>query len=191
MSIVTGKKLALPQDIYRDHLRRCIEASPFSTIMLSHYGGFCTNTTDGLLKVFENALISAGEKRSFVKRFCGLFIEVAQNMCIHGSRDNSGHYQSFMIVLREEQLYRIITGNLILGHDRERLHAKFNEIEHLSKAELHRLYIETLSNDEFSTKGGAGLGLLTIARKCEGSFSHRIENLDAHFAYLTLEIIIK
>ncbi len=189
MSLATSKKLAIPQDIYRDRLRRCVDEP--STVILAHYGGFCTNTTDGLLKVFENTLIGNGEKRSFVKRFCGLFIEVAQNMCIHGARDNSGLYQSFMIILRDENQYRIVSGNLVLSHDRDRLNDKFAEIENLSQDELHRLYIETLSNDEFSTKGGAGLGLLTIARKSEGSFTHHIEPLDTHFSYLTLEIIIQ
>ena len=188
MSSVIRKTLASPQDVYRDHLRRCIDASGEAVVMLSHFGGLCAHGTDGLLKVFENSLIALGEKRSFVKRFCALFIEVAQNICIHGARDKNGLTQSFIIIVKDQSHYKILCGNLILAQDVTRLHAKFEEIENLSNESLHRLYIETLSNDEFSTKGGAGLGLLTIARKSEGRFSHKIEPLDDQFAYLTLDI---
>jgi Family of unknown function (DUF6272) len=191
MSSATGKKLAVPRDIYRNQVRRCVDSNASTHIILSHYGGFCANTTDGLIKVFENTLLGSGKKRSFVKRFCSLFIEVAQNMCIHGSRDNEGLYQAFMIVISEEEYFRVISGNLILTQDIDRLNNKFAEIENLNKDDLHRLYIETLSNDEFSTKGGAGLGLLTIARKSEGSFTHHIEQLNSQFSYLTLEITVK
>jgi Family of unknown function (DUF6272) len=188
MSSAIGKKLATPQDIYRDQLRRCIDVSLSSQVVLAHYGGFCSNTTDGLIKVFENTLIGQGKKRSYVKRFCNLFIEVAQNMCIHGARDNDGFYQAFMIIVKNNDHYTIHSGNLILTHDITRLNRKFGEIENLSQDDLHRLYIETLSNDQYSTKGGAGLGLLTIARKSEGQFSHQIVDLDSHFAYLSVEI---
>lgn len=190
MSSVLRHALATPQDVYRDQLRRSVDASEHVVVMLSYFGGMCSQSTDGLLKVFENSLVAAGEKRSFIKRFCALFIEVAQNICIHGARDSSGHTQSFMIIIKDQSHYKIMSGNLILTHDTERLNAKFNEIENLTQEDLHRLYIETLSNDEFSTKGGAGLGLLTIARKSDGRFSHQIQTLDNQLAYLTIDIPI-
>lgn len=191
MSSVIRHTFVTPQDVYRDLLRRSSDISDKAVILLSHYGSICANGTDGLLKVIENSLISSGEKRSFVKRFCALFIEVAQNVCIHSARDINGQTQSFIIIVKDQSHYKIISGNQILLQDTERLNAKFNEIENLSKEELHRLYIETLSNDEFSTKGGAGLGLLTIARKSEGRFTHLIQVIDDSFAYLTIDIPIQ
>jgi len=53
---------------------------------------------------------------------------------------------------------------------------------------LRKLYIETLCNDEFSDKGGAGLGLLTVAKKAEDKIIYNFHSVDSSFNYFVMEV---
>jgi hypothetical protein len=52
-------------------------------------------------------------------------------------------------------------------------------------------YVECLCNNEWSEKGGAGLGLLSMAKKSNGPLDYQFLELESGKYLFTLGILIK
>jgi hypothetical protein len=65
------------------------------------------------------------------------------------------------------------------------------EITMMDKNAIRKLFIETLCNEDFSYKGGAGLGLLTIAKRALEEIQYSISSLNETFGYFQMEITME
>jgi len=157
-------------------------------VILSYSGEINQLRIDTLLKLAEHAVLDNGSKRKVMKRVCSVLIECLQNIAIHGTKDNEGSSKSFVILLADQVNFTLVSGNLILQQDANLLAYKIDELSKLSPTELRKLYIETLCNQNYSYKGGAGLGFLTIAKKSDVPMQYKILSIDDRFAFFTTEI---
>ncbi len=188
MSSITGQKLDILKGIYHDLISAVIDSANGETLLFSHFGDFDQAKNDSALKMIESAIIEAGDKRQTMKRVCNLLIEILQNISLHGARDRNGHMHAFLIVARSKNSYRVLTGNLVLTADMKSLVNRMEELLKLDDNELRKLYIEILCNEEFSHKGGAGLGLITVAKRAEQNLRYRTHDLDNSFGYFEMEV---
>jgi hypothetical protein len=188
MSSITGQKLDVLKGIYHDLISSVIDSVNGQTLLFSHFGDFDQAKSDSALKMVESMIIEAGDKRQTMKRVCNLLIEILQNISLHGARDRSGHMHAFLIVARSQKGYRVLTGNLVLASDMKALVNRMDDLLKLDENELRRLYIEILCNEEFSHKGGAGLGLITVAKRAEQNLRYRTHDLDNNFGYFEMEV---
>ena len=90
------------------------------------------------------------------KRVISVAIEMLQNIERHGEARE---------VVFEVNGNTIVAGNAIKNENVPALNERLEQLNGLNKQELKNLYLEILTNSQFSDKGGAGLGLVTIARK--------------------------
>jgi hypothetical protein len=60
----------------------------------------------------------------------------------------------------------------------------------MSKDELKEYYKEILNNDEFSDKGGGGLGMIDIARKSGQKLNFNFIEVDNQYSFFSLSIKI-
>ena len=188
MTSITGQKLEGLKAVYHDLIGKIVHSGTSETLLLSHFGDFNQVKNESTLKVTESMILEAGDKRQTMKRFCSLMIEVLQNISLHGARDRSGHMHAYLVVARSKQAYRLMTGNLVLSGDIPILEKRMHELNSLDKNALRKLYIETLCNEEFSYKGGAGLGLLTIAKRADEKLKYEVQKVDENFGYFQLEV---
>ena len=66
------------------------------------------------------------------------------------------------------------------------LKVKLDEINNLETKEIRNVYRQMLSNSEFSNKGGAGLGLIEMAKKTGNKLDYDFVELDNEFSYFIL-----
>ncbi len=80
--------------------------------------------------------------------------------------------------------------NLIEMDEVELLRNKLNQLNTIEKDKLKALYLEVLNNEELSAKGGAGLGLIQLARKAGQPISFDFENINEQLSnfYLSLKL---
>lgn len=190
MATLSGNALADLQAYYHSLLQGLPETGDTDSVLLSISGEFTQSKIDSLLKITENLVLEAGSKRRVMKRVVSVLIECLQNATLHGAHDDEGNSNAFLILKLSEENFRIITGNLILAEDANMLDYKITELNKLNKNELRKLYIETLCNENFSYKGGAGLGFLTIAKKSNEKLRYDIRPVDEKFAFFTVEFRI-
>jgi hypothetical protein len=157
-------------------------------VLLAYHGIFEPAEIDSIVKLSEGVILQSGSKRRVMKRIGSILIELLQNVQIHGSRNEEGNSDSFVILSATEEHYILQTGNLVLSSDVSILDYKLSELNKLDESELRKLYIETLCNENFSYKGGAGLGFLTVAKKAVAPLNYAFNTIDDKFSYFILEV---
>jgi hypothetical protein len=178
------------QTAYREVLSRRLDANGQQLVLLSHFGEFNQVKIDHLLRLTESAILEQGDKRQVMKRVYSVLVEILQNMAIHATRDRDNRMYGYVIVTREDNHYIIESGNLVMAESRESLARRINELNMLDSAQLRKAYVDTLCNDDFTDKGGAGLGMLTVAKRASRPILFRIDPLDGPFAYLHMTVAL-
>jgi hypothetical protein len=190
MTSITGHKLDALKEIYHDLISGVISKGESATLLFSHFGDFDSVKVENTLKMIESGILENGDKRSTMKRVCGMLIELLQNISIHGSRDSKGHMHSFLIVAKVGSDYLLYSGNLILSEMVKPIRERIAQLLELDATALRKLYIEILCNEEYSAQGGAGLGLVTIMKRAENHVNFDIDTIDEHFGYFRLAVSV-
>ncbi|MCC6600128.1 MAG: hypothetical protein IT223_05590 [Crocinitomicaceae bacterium] len=103
---------------------------------------------------------------------------------------SNGRMYAYCIISLSEEYYKLYTGNLVLAVDASCLESRLKNLIGMDINEIRKTFIETLCNDDFDMKGGAGLGLLTIAKRAKEKIQYRLSSLDEHLSYYQLEVKI-
>lgn len=189
MSTVSGAILQGIKQFYRESLSAAFSEHETAMVLLSLVGNFNQNKIDELLPVLQPLLLDNGAKRRVMKRISSVIIETLQNISKHGTHSNLEN-DSFLVVSQSEDHFTITTGNLLLTADGHSVAEKISTLNGLSPEELRKLYIETLCNDDFSYKGGAGLGLITIAKKSKHPIHVDVHEIGEKLSYFVQSVRI-
>jgi len=132
----------------------------------TYRGNFNTAITDNILSLAESNLQDTKEKLKIRKRVYFIMVEGLQNITRHQEEVNEIRKEPGLFVIqRKKESYYITTGNLIKSENIDGLKTLLDKINSLNAAELKEYYREILNSRSLSSKGGAGLGLIEIARK--------------------------
>jgi hypothetical protein len=150
------------------------------------YRGVVTNENSvPLLMLLEKEMENSefgfvGRKRLFM-----FVLESLQNVSRHSIK--SQHADMSMVVYsRTDNGYTVTTGNVLLTSGIEELKARLDEINNLESKEIRTIYRKMLSTAEFSEKGGAGLGLIEMAKKTGNKLDYDFVRLDDEYSYFIL-----
>ncbi len=179
------------QGLYKQLYLDKLQGEQPEVILFSHFGELNQKKTEHILPLINELILENGIKRKIMKRISSVMVENLQNVAIHGAKDINGNQNSLLIVSRKEDSIRVTTGNVILDEDAAPLDFKLSNINKLNKEEVRRLYIETLCNEDFSIKGGAGLGLLTMAKKAVAPLEYTITPISHGHSYFIIQYDIK
>lgn len=150
------------------------------------YRGIVTNeNSESLLMLLEKEMENSefgfvGRKRLFM-----FVLESLQNVTRHSDRSQYGE-MSLVVYSKTDTGYTVSTGNVIETDKIEELKTKLEEINRLDSDEIRNVYRQMLSNAEFSSKGGAGLGLIEMAKKTGNKLDYDFIRLDNNFSYFIL-----
>jgi len=157
-------------------------------IIVSHFGELSQDLVNSLSTKIEELMLDSGDKKGVVKRMFSILVEGLQNIRIHGERDPDGNQVSFLLVLQNDDNYKVSFGNLVKAENVENLLARIDDLNNLSPEETKALYMETLSNGILSKKGGAGLGFMTISLKSQNPIVCEKDHVSDDLVFLTQHI---
>lgn len=164
-----------------------------SNVILVYEGKFDQQVTKSVLLMAERNIDSLQEDPTVKRKVFNVIVECLQNIAKHGERledfDLENALPVFMIG-REKDHYIISSGNTLLNDQIELLTEKIERINSLDKEGLKQLYKEIMRNNDISEKGGAGLGLVDMARKSGKKLEYDFRKLDKKFSYFSLQITI-
>jgi hypothetical protein len=86
--------------------------------------------------------------------------------------------------------YIIETSNAVLLQDIPVLEAKMVKLNKLDKKSIRDLYKATITNGQFSDKGGAGLGIIEMAKISDEKLQYSFSKIDDVFSYFALKLIV-
>lgn len=131
----------------------------------SFRGAFSEQFTGTILEISEGA---ASRTAGYLnKKVSFLLVESFQNVIKHGEtleQDHVEDYGIFSFRLREDG-FSINSINHLKNDEVEGLRSWVDEVNSCDADSLKELYMKHLQNNELSTKSGAGLGLIELARK--------------------------
>lgn len=152
---------------------------------------------DSIIMIVSDRLEHLENDVTTRKKVYGVLTECLQNLCNHIEKSDDlmplGDYDTHSAVIMvdsDNDAYFIKTGNFVTNKRVDELKRTFDEINTLSKEELKDRYNKILSNKVFSEKGGAGLGLIDIARKSGKKLEYSFEKVDDKFSFFSFQITI-
>jgi hypothetical protein len=156
-------------------------------IILAFEGGFTQNLTKNILSMTENNL--KNEEEVVKKKVFNVMVECLQNICKYADeveKPITTIQDGIFMIGKNEEGYFLVSGNFINNKSISGLEEKIKEVNSLDKEGLKKLYKDTLTTTEIHQKGGAGLGLIDIARKSGNKLSYHFEQIDERISFYSL-----
>jgi hypothetical protein len=150
------------------------------------YRGVVTNDNSiPLLMLLEKEMEDSefgfvGRKRLFM-----FVLESLQNVSRHSDLNHHAN-MSLVVYSKTGNGYTVATGNVLPVTSINDLKERLDEINLLQPDEIRNAFRKMLSTAELSSKGGAGLGLIEMAKKTGNKLDYDFVPLDNEFAYFIL-----
>lgn len=134
----------------------------------------------------------SGAKKILKKRIPFLITESFQNVIRHGINENDSNSirnDFFQVLFNDDEIY-IESSNIVSNKDKDYLSKTITFLNQSSKDDLKKLSREVLENGEMSNRGGAGLGLIEIARKTGSKimFDFKTYNASNYHFFMSLKL---
>ncbi len=132
---------------------------------------------------------------SHYKKILSIMIEALENVFKyneffeHANYLFPDYYPSFLLEQTVDG-YILTTSNPILKKDVDKLAKHIDKINSLDRDGLRHLFRTTLTNGKFSSKGGAGLGFIEMAKVSGEKIEYYFEPIDDVYDYYTCRIRI-
>ncbi|MBI5220166.1 MAG: hypothetical protein HY958_14655 [Bacteroidia bacterium] len=154
-------------------------------------GHFDQNITDNILLLTEANLEKEEQSSKVRKRIYSIMVEGLQNITRHqeDSEEASQEYYGIFVIQKKEEKYYITTGNVIEKVNIDNLKTLLEKINSLDKDALKDYYKEVLEEGSISNKGGAGLGLIDMARKSGNKLLFEFDPIDDKYSYFYLHTV--
>jgi len=153
-------------------------------------GSFSQTLTRKILSLAESNLQKLVDKSSLQNRIYFIMVEGLQNVTRHQEEVIAGDvddYTGIFAIQKQGGRYLITTGNLIVNSKVDSLKQRLERVNSLDREELKKLHREILSTGELSDKGGAGLGLIEMARRSGNKLLFDFEYVDLYWSYFYLQ----
>ncbi|PIE86206.1 MAG: hypothetical protein CSA05_01775 [Bacteroidia bacterium] len=159
---------------------------------LIYYGSANDVITDILIKLSEVNITDIREMSQIRKKVSFLMAECFQNIVRHGKifddveKDLSSKH--FFFTRSISKTYYFISANLVENTKVSSLRKKLKKVNDLDAVGLKEFYLEVLKNEQMSAQGGAGLGLIEMARKSGQKLKFDFVKLNSKYSYFFLQV---
>lgn len=156
-------------------------------------GKFNQEITDNILRLTETNLQRQEEPSKVKKRIYSIMVEGLQNITRHQDAaigvEKVEEGFGIFVIQKVDNLYFITTGNIVENDAIPHLKALIDKINKLNKEELKAYYKKVLIDGSLSDKGGAGLGLIDMARKSGNKLFYNFRKVDNVHSYFYLHTV--
>jgi len=150
-------------------------------------GHFTEGITDNILEMAETTIEKRQDAVKIKKKIYYIMVECLQNITRHQHNTlDSVESSGIFVIQRREKKYYITTGNPIRIEKIDDLKAQIEKINKLEQKELRQYYLKKMEEGEFSEKGGAGLGLIGMARKSGEKLAYDFTPINDEYSYFYL-----
>lgn len=155
-------------------------------VVFEHLGVLSGDHLPRLLAAAEDHMKAADEPTGVRKRLLYVLVEAMDNLGRHGLELMGD--ATFALLVRDQDGYRLATGNVVPCATGLVLSERVAVLNMMGREDLKAHYLKMLAGTGRSGKGGAGLGLLTLARKSTSPIMMSCERLGPFTSYFTLEV---
>ena len=164
-------------------------------VLLSYAGPLKYDTIGHLIKELKDLATYQGIKLVLYKKILLVMIESLENVLKYNEHMEEDLHlkKKFLPKFTIEyagKKFILTSSNTILSKDVDDLNKKLTLINSLNNEGLKKLYKSTITNGQFTQKGGAGLGFIEIAKIASEKIKFDFENINDKYVYYRLQVII-
>jgi len=164
-------------------------------LCLLYNGNFSDDITAKFIELSEYNITNINSLTKMKKKVSFLMAECFQNIVRHGealvNKVEVAQNEGFFLTKNWQDIYYITSGNLIENKKIKNVKSQLETVNKLDKEELKVLYRQVLENQTFSEKGGAGLGLIEMARKSGQKLQYLFQDYNKKFSLFYNQILLK
>jgi hypothetical protein len=162
-------------------------------IIFAYKGDINRNLLKNIIKMADAKLEMNDESRTTRKRVGAILIECLENIINHADVGfKQGVHSAILMIRRVQEGYNIQVGNIIPSEIIEILRNRIDRINSMTPAQLKDYYNEIMTTTGFSSKGGAGLGFIDIAKKAlNNQINYEFRPIDPDFAFFTSNVTVQ
>lgn len=180
---MTGDKIKIFYDLLKE-----------DDYCLLYNGNFIDTVTSKIITVTKVSLIQRGDLIKTQNRFAYLIAECFQNIIRHGGHkyqkfDDKPLPGFFMAKIRGN-IYNIITANLVENKYIPAIKNRFDDLNSRTYDELKILYKKVMAEGQLSDKGGAGLGLIDMAKKSSQKIEYKFIDTDGNLSMFYNQVVM-
>ena len=165
------------------------------SLYFAYQGVFSDKITLNLVDVNENNISDTSEVKKLRKKINFLMVECLQNVYRHGEDEKvvekTSEKGGFFYLTNENNYLTIATSNLVNSKAAKTLSDNLDQVNTSDEAGVKKLYLEILNNESYTEKGGAGLGLVDMARKSGHPLLHQIESYNEELSRFYFQLNLK
>lgn len=156
-----------------------------SHVVFAHYGIIELPVKEGLIRRMEEQSLAFSDSPTLRKRLFNVLCEGMDNLALH--TESESRLSCFVLLIRQEEAYRLYLGNHVPASIAQMLLHRIEVLDAMSEADIRECFLKLLASDGRTNAGGAGLGLLTMARKSDRMHAHVARMSESH-AQMIIEL---
>ncbi|MCB0766651.1 MAG: SiaB family protein kinase [Flavobacteriales bacterium] len=156
-------------------------------------GAFLDEHTARLINMQEEHLESEGASRVTRGKLTFVLVEAYQNIVRHrvkGASIMNGADRSLFLVRNAGQAHEVTAINAVAGAEVEALRRSLDRLSGLDLGEMKRIFLRGLQNEARTERGGAGLGLVEMARRSGNPLRHAFVGIDEQHQLFALQVLV-
>jgi ACT domain-containing protein len=161
-----------------------------ASLFFTYFGEFNSLKISEITSQSEDYLKKIGAVKKSIKITFNVLIEGLQNIINHGDRSPDGNQIAYFNFGEKGSQYAMTFSNLINIDSISNIKKAIDRLNKSDQASVKEIYINTLTNGEISKKGGAGLGIITMAMKSKNKIEYDFKSVNAELSIITIEIKI-
>ncbi len=163
-----------------------------SKSILTYQGPLSFSTIDYLLSEFKMAAQDHQLSFKVYKKMISVMIEALENISkyseqISCTEPGPGFCPSLEISVNDSEI-EMKTTNPVKKKEVNPLKDKIDKVNSQDSAALRELYRSIITNGEFSSKGGAGLGFIEMAKTTGSKLEYAFESLSKEYSLYTFRV---
>lgn len=161
-------------------------------ISIVYLGEFHHQITKMFTSMAEEDMDRKDEEKSIIRKVYAVMVETLQNMAKHSDEitDKYNIGKGLFMIGKKDESYYIITSNKVTNEKKLDLESAVRQVNGASKEELKEMYRKQITEGKISEKGGAGLGLIEIARKTRNKLIYQFLPFDEQSFFFILKVEI-
>lgn len=162
-------------------------------LCFGYQGTFNDEITNRVIDLSENNINLHVELSKMKNKVSFLMAECFQNIVRHGELNkdavkDSSESTGLFLTRNINDTFIISSGNLIHDNLVDDLSSKLEKVNALDLNELRSTYLDVLTKEGMSEKGGAGLGLLEMARRSKQKLEFAFKKMGKNLSFFYLQI---
>jgi hypothetical protein len=164
-------------------------------IIIDYSGAIHYDTIGELIHQFKNHVPILGIQIGTYKKVLLVMIESLENImkyreCPAEKNGNDSGFIPLFSVIKEKDRYFINSCNTLEYDKMESLEKRLIYLNNLTPQGIKEYYKETITNGLFSQKGGAGLGLIEMAKISGNKIEYMFQRVNEEYVNFSLRITV-